>query len=95
MMQKFAFILFALSAALLGLAAPVQDAAIMERETNAQRFARGMPPMAPVRRSETEKRDGPHPSKRPGDHYARTPSENVMVLTHPRSPAITTQGPLQ
>ena len=53
MMQKFALILFALSAALFGLAAPLEGAALMERETNAQRFARGMPPMAPVKRSET------------------------------------------
>lgn len=53
-MQKFGLIVLAASAALLGFLAPVESQAIENRETNADRFARGLPPLPPARRSETE-----------------------------------------
>jgi len=53
-MQKFAFILLAVLAMLMMLAPRVEGAAIEKRrETNAERFARGMTPLPPVRRTET------------------------------------------
>jgi len=53
-MQKFAFILLAVLATLLMLAPRVEGAAIdIRRETNAERFARGMTPLPPVKRTET------------------------------------------
>ncbi len=54
MMQRFAFLLLAASVALLRTVVPVEAALLMKRETNAQRFARGLPPLPPVRRSLTE-----------------------------------------
>lgn len=44
-MQKFGLILIAVSTALLGLVAPVEGVALVE--TNAERFARGLPPLPP------------------------------------------------
>jgi hypothetical protein len=54
MMRKF---LLAALVTLLGLstavqAVPVADDALVMRDTNAARFARGMPPLPPVKRSE-------------------------------------------
>jgi hypothetical protein len=46
-MQKFALICLAASTALLGLVAPVEGVALVDRETNADRFARGLPPLPP------------------------------------------------
>ena len=52
-MQKFALILLAVLATLMMLAPRVEGAAIAERrETNADRFARGMNPLPPARRAE-------------------------------------------
>jgi hypothetical protein len=39
--------------ALLGFVAPVESQSIEYRETNAERFARGMPPLPPSKRTET------------------------------------------
>ena len=55
MMQKFTFILAAL-VTLLGLstavqAVPFEAGALVKRETNAARFARGMPPLRPSKRT--------------------------------------------
>jgi hypothetical protein len=44
-MQKFALIFVA--TALLGLVAPVEGVALVDRETNADRFARVLPPLPP------------------------------------------------
>ena len=44
-MQKYGLILIAVSTALLGLVAPVEGVALVE--TNAERFARGLPPLPP------------------------------------------------
>jgi hypothetical protein len=46
-MQKFALVFLAASTALLGLVAPVEGVALVDRETNADRFARGLPPLPP------------------------------------------------
>lgn len=46
-MQKFALIFLAASTALLGLVVPVEGVALTDRETNADRFARGLPPLPP------------------------------------------------
>ena len=46
-MQKFALIVLAASTALLGFLAPVEGVALVDRETNADRFARGLPPLPP------------------------------------------------
>jgi hypothetical protein len=46
-MQKFALICLAASTALLGFLAPVEGVALVDRETNAERFARGLPPLPP------------------------------------------------
>ncbi|KAI9458349.1 hypothetical protein BJY52DRAFT_1186839 [Lactarius psammicola] len=53
-MQRFAFLLLAASVALLGTIVPVEAAWQGKHETNGQRFARGLPPLPPVRRSLTE-----------------------------------------
>jgi hypothetical protein len=53
-MQKFAFILLAVLATLMMLAPRAEGAAIAEkRETNAERFARGMNPLPPTKRSDS------------------------------------------
>jgi len=49
-MQKFAIIFLAAFAALLGLVVPVEGVALVDRETNAERFARGLPPPPPHKR---------------------------------------------
>jgi hypothetical protein len=55
MMQGFAFLLLVASVALLSASVlPVQTAFVGKRETNAQRFARGLPPLPPLRRSPTD-----------------------------------------
>ncbi|KAH9169448.1 hypothetical protein EDB89DRAFT_1472168 [Lactarius sanguifluus] len=54
MMQRFVFLLLAASAVLLATVVPVEAAFLGHHETNAQRFARGLPPLPPVRRSPTE-----------------------------------------
>ena len=56
-MYKFAFILLVALVTLLGLSTAVQAGtaeadASMKRETNAARFAQGMPPLAPAKRME-------------------------------------------
>lgn len=51
-MQKFGLLFLAVSSALLGLVIPVEGVALVERETNAERFARGLPPLAPINRRE-------------------------------------------
>ncbi|KAI9440890.1 hypothetical protein H4582DRAFT_1503589 [Lactarius indigo] len=53
-MQRFVFLLLAASVALLATVVPVEAAILGKRETNAQRFARGLPPLPPVKRSPTE-----------------------------------------
>ena len=53
-MQKFALICLAASTALLGLVAPVEGVALVDRETNADRFARGLPPLPPRAPSQRE-----------------------------------------
>ena len=53
-MQKFAILLLAASFALLGALVPVEAAFLPKRETNGHRFARGLPPLPPTRRSPTE-----------------------------------------
>ncbi|KAI9440893.1 hypothetical protein H4582DRAFT_1939900 [Lactarius indigo] len=53
-MQRFAFLLLAASVALLAIVIPAEAALLGKRETNAQRFARGLPPLPPARRSPTE-----------------------------------------
>ena len=51
-MQKFAFILLAVLAVLMILAPRVEGAIIKRRrETNAERFARGLTPLHPVKRT--------------------------------------------
>ncbi|KAH8978005.1 hypothetical protein EDB86DRAFT_991792 [Lactarius hatsudake] len=54
MVRRLAFLLLAASVALLGTLVPVEAALHMKRETNGQRFARGLPPLPPIRRSPTE-----------------------------------------
>ncbi|KAH9043985.1 hypothetical protein EDB84DRAFT_1471209 [Lactarius hengduanensis] len=54
MMQRFVFLLLAASVVLLATVVPVEAALLGKRETNAHRFARGLPPLPPVRRSPTE-----------------------------------------
>lgn len=53
-MQKFGLLFLAVSTALLGLVVPVQGVALQDRETNAERFARGMPPLPPRAPSQRE-----------------------------------------
>ena len=50
-MQKFAFIFLAVLATLMVLAPCVEAAAIERGETNAERFARGLTPLPPVKRT--------------------------------------------
>ena len=57
-MQRFTAIFFVALVALLGLyapvhAVPVEADTLVKRGTNAERFARGLPPLAPVKRSPT------------------------------------------
>ncbi|KAH9059432.1 hypothetical protein EDB83DRAFT_2520526 [Lactarius deliciosus] len=54
MVQRLAFLLLAASVALLGTFVPAEATLHMRRETNGQRFARGLPPLPPIRRSPTE-----------------------------------------
>ncbi|KAI0259404.1 hypothetical protein BC834DRAFT_906271 [Gloeopeniophorella convolvens] len=54
MMQRFACVLLVASAVLLGLVVPSGAASLQRRETNAQRFARGLPPLPPIRRTSTD-----------------------------------------
>jgi hypothetical protein len=54
MMQKFLFVFLVFATVLLALAPSVEGSAIGERQTNAERFARGMNPLPPVKRSRTE-----------------------------------------
>ena len=49
-MQKFGLLFLAVSTALLGLVVPVEGVALVDRTTNAERFARGLPPNPPNRR---------------------------------------------
>jgi hypothetical protein len=58
MMQRFAFVLLVALVALLGLstavhAVPIGSATPVKRETNAMRFARGLPPLPPVKRTDS------------------------------------------
>jgi hypothetical protein len=53
MMQRFALLLLVASVALLGTVVPVDAAKLAKRETNAQRFARNLGPLPPVKRSPT------------------------------------------
>ncbi|KAI9451507.1 hypothetical protein BJY52DRAFT_99408 [Lactarius psammicola] len=66
MVQRFAFLLFVASVALLGAFVPVEAALSMKRETNGQRFARGLPPLPPIRRSPTESAKRRQVSPEPG-----------------------------
>ncbi|KAI9458350.1 hypothetical protein BJY52DRAFT_1416454 [Lactarius psammicola] len=54
MMQRFLVLVLAASVALLGTIVPVEAALLGRHETNGQRFARGLPPLPPVRRSPTD-----------------------------------------
>ncbi|KAI0249658.1 hypothetical protein BJV78DRAFT_1283786 [Lactifluus subvellereus] len=62
-MQKFFVVvlvtLLGLSTAVQGV--PVEGDALLQRDTNAARFARGMPPLPPVKRTEAAKRHNPSP----------------------------------
>ncbi len=49
-MQKFALLFLVVSTALLGQLAPVEGVALVDRGTNAERFARGLPPLPPNKR---------------------------------------------
>ena len=53
-MQKFLFVFLVFVAVFLALVPSVEGAALGKRETNAERFARGMSPLPPVKRSRTE-----------------------------------------
>lgn len=50
-MQKFALLFLAASTSFLGFLAPVEGQAVAKRETNGERFARGMGPLPPTKRS--------------------------------------------
>lgn len=52
-MQKFAFVLLTAVAALLVFVPLIEGAAVGRRMTNAERFARGMTPLPPVKRTKT------------------------------------------
>jgi len=64
-MQKLVFIVLA---ALLGLFSLVEGVAAVTRETNAGRFARGLPPLAPVRRTRTGTAKRTQPSSVDTEH---------------------------
>ncbi|KAI9439000.1 hypothetical protein H4582DRAFT_1946070 [Lactarius indigo] len=66
MVQTFAFFLFVASVALLGTVVLVDAALLTKRETNGQRFARGLPPLPPTRRSPTETANRRQVSQQPG-----------------------------
>ena len=53
MIQRFAFLLLVASVALVGTVVPVDAAKLAKRETNAQRFARGLGPLPPAKRCYT------------------------------------------
>jgi len=52
-------------AVLLALAPSVEGSEVAERQTNAARFAQGMSPLPPVKRSRTEAAQRRKPSRRP------------------------------
>ncbi|KAI9440896.1 hypothetical protein H4582DRAFT_1939909 [Lactarius indigo] len=54
-MQKFAVVLFALVALFAIVPSPASALSQVKRETNADRFARGLPPLAPTRRSSAKR----------------------------------------
>ena len=54
MMQKFVFFFLVALVSLLALVPSVEGAAIERRITNAERFAQGMTPLPPARRSNTQ-----------------------------------------
>ncbi|KAI0287328.1 hypothetical protein BC826DRAFT_1118315 [Russula brevipes] len=64
-MQKLVFIVLA---AFLGLISLVEGVAAVTRETNADRFARGLPPLAPVRRTRTDTAKRTQPSSVDTEH---------------------------
>jgi hypothetical protein len=53
-MQKYAFVFLAAVAALLAFVPLVESVAVGKRVTNAQRFARGMTPLPPAKRTKTQ-----------------------------------------
>ena len=53
-MQRFTLLLLVASVALLGAVVPVDATRPVKRETNAQRFARHLAPLDPVKRSRTD-----------------------------------------
>ncbi|KAF8493038.1 hypothetical protein F5888DRAFT_1856170 [Russula emetica] len=81
-MQKFALIFLAASTALLGLVAPVEGVALVDRETNADRFARGLPPLPPRAPSQPEVAKRARPSK-------RDPTPTIEERGHPSKRAFT------
>ncbi|KAI0297459.1 hypothetical protein B0F90DRAFT_1739507 [Multifurca ochricompacta] len=70
MMQRFTVLFLAVSFVLLGFVAPVpvEAALLVKRETNAVRFARGLPPLPPVRRTKTSAAKRAEPSQ----HFGAT-----------------------
>jgi hypothetical protein len=81
-MQKFGLLFLAVSTALLGLVVPVESVALEGRETNADRFARGLPPLpqrAVPNQREVAKRG--KPSK-------RDPSPTIEERGHPSKRAL-------
>jgi len=64
-MQKFVLFFLLALATLLVLVPSVEGAAIGKRDTNAERFARGMSPLPPVRRSGTQAARRSKPSNVP------------------------------
>jgi len=63
-MQKYAFVFLAVVAALLAFVPLVEGVAVGKRVTNAQRFARGMTPLPPAKRTKTQGARDPNPSKK-------------------------------
>lgn len=71
-MQRFAVVLFALVALFAIVPSSASALSQVKRETNADRFARGLPPMPPTRRS-TAKRQQNSPVPRSGRIQVRDP----------------------
>ncbi|KAH8989449.1 hypothetical protein EDB92DRAFT_1947403 [Lactarius akahatsu] len=71
-MQRFAVVLFALVALFAIVPSSASALSRVKRETNADRFARGLPPMPPTRRS-TAKRQQNSPVPRSGRIQVRDP----------------------
>ncbi|KAH9169443.1 hypothetical protein EDB89DRAFT_2072982 [Lactarius sanguifluus] len=74
-MQRFAVLLFALVALFAIVPSSASALSLVKRDTNAHRFARGLPPMPPTRRS-TAKRHQNSPVPRSGRIQVRDHGKN-------------------